>query len=98
MDWEYSNGCWCASKPYHDGICDFIYTIFGNEKDGYTAEACNNAYGATRVAVRNKNCKKESTFHSLEKLKKRIENGVQLWLYTGYCSDLILGEITTKEY
>lgn len=99
MIWEYDkNGYWISDKPYGDGVSDFIYTIYGNETDGYTAEACNNAYGAERVAVKNKNCKNPSKFKSLSNLKKRIENGTQLWLYTGYCSDNILGEVTTKEY
>lgn len=98
MTWEHSkDGYWIASRPYDKiGICDFIYTIYGNEKDGYTAEACNNAYGAERVAVENKWCDKESVFYSLDELKERIENGTQLWLYTGYCN--CVGEITTKEY
>lgn len=97
MNWKYSNGHWCATRPYHDGICDFIYAIFGNEKDGYTAEATNNAFGAHRVAVRSRRCRKESIFNSLEELKEKIENGTQLWLYTGV-HDRCFGEITTKEY
>lgn len=98
MEWEYSkDGYWFASRPM-DEMFDFIYCIYGNEEKGYTAEANNNAYGAERVAVRNKNCKNPSKFKSLNNLKKRIENGTQLWLYTGYCSDNILNEVTTKEY
>lgn len=97
MKWKYDkNGYWIASRPYGDRCCDFIHTIYGDEKEGYTAEACNNAYGAERVAVKNKLCDRESTFFSLDKLKERIENGTQLWLYTGYCN--CVGEITTEEY
>lgn len=97
MEWDYSNSgnYWCADRDYGDGCCSFIYTIFP-VKNGYVAEACNNAFGAERVAVRNKNCKKESVFKSREKLMKDIEEGKTLWLYTGYCS--CIGKVTREEY
>ena len=98
MEWEYikNNNCWMASRPYGDNCSEFVYTIYGNNTIGYTAEAYNTAYGADRVAVENIWCEKESLFYSLDELKERIENGTQLWLYTGYCN--CIGEVTTKEY
>lgn len=97
MEWEYSErgNYWCADRDYGDGCCSFIYTIFP-VKNGYIAEASNNAYGAERVAVKNKNCKKESVFKDLEKLKKDIEDRKILWLYTGYCG--CVGKVTREEY
>lgn len=95
--WGYckSGNYWCASRDYGDGCCSFIYTIFP-VKNGYVAEACNNAFGAERVAVRNKKCTKESVFTNLEKLMKDIENGKIFWLYTGFCN--CVGKVTKKEY
>lgn len=97
MKWTYDKrgNYWCASRPFGDGFHSFIYTICPVE-NGYTAEACNNAYGASRVAVRNTNCTKESIFTNLEKLKTDIENGKVFWLYTGCCN--CIGEITKEEY
>lgn len=97
MIWEYCKrgNYWCADRDYGDGCCSFIYTIFPT-KNGYVAEACNNAYGAERVAVRNKNCTKESVFTNLEKLMKDIENGKIFWLYTGFCN--CVGKVTKEEY
>lgn len=92
LNWEKMENGWIASRPFYDGVCDFIYCIYGNDKDGYTADADNNAFGAHRVAVRNRKCKKESVFRSLDELKKRIEDGTQLWLYER------TGEITDVEY
>lgn len=97
MKWDYDKrgNYWCASRPYHDGVCDFIYTIFPVE-NGYIAEACNNAYGAERVAVRNVNSKKQCVFKSLKKLMKDIEDENIFWLYTGYCN--CVGKVTKEEY
>ena len=97
MKWEYcENGnYWIASRPMQDGVCDFIYTIFPMLGGGYVAEASNNAYGACRVAVKNKNCVKESVFNDLVELMKDIENGNTLWLYTSHCN--CIGEITKEE-
>lgn len=98
MEWIYSESgnYWCASRPMFEGCnLDFIYTIFPMMGGGYTVEACNNAYGACRVAVRHKNCVKASVFHDLAKLMKDIENGNTFWLYTSHCN--CIGEITKEE-
>lgn len=97
MEWDYSKrgNYWCVARDYGDGCCSFIYTIF-KTKDGYTAEACNNAFGAERVAVRNKNCTKASVFKDRKKLMKAIEEGKAFWLYTGFCN--CVGKITKEEY
>lgn len=98
MEWTYDErgNYWCASRDYGDGRCSFIYTIVPMMGGGYVAEACNNAYGAERVAVKSKRCVKRSVFHDLAKLMKNIENGNTLWLYTGYCN--CIGRITKEEY
>lgn len=97
MKWDYDKRgkYWCAARDYGDGCCSFIYIIF-QIKNGYIAEASNNAYGAERVAVRNSNSKKQSVFKSLEKLMNDIENGKTYWLYTGYCN--CVGKVTKEEY
>lgn len=97
MKWDYykRGNYWCASRDYGDGCCSFIYRIYPT-KNGYTADACNNAYGAERVAVRNRNCTKESVFKNLKKLMEDIENGKIFWLYTGLCN--CVGKITKEEY
>lgn len=86
---------WCGDRDYGDGCCSFIYTIFQVE-GGYVAEACNNAYGAERVAVWNERCTEQSVFKNLEKLMKGIEQGIVFWLYTGYCN--CVGKVTREEY
>lgn len=97
LEWVYDKrgNYWCASKDYGDGCCSFIYCIH-QVCGGYIADACNNAYGAERVAVKNMRCIKESVFKDLEKLMKDIANGDILWLYTGFCN--CIGKITTEEY
>lgn len=97
MEWDYDKrgNYWSASRDYGDGCCSFIYTIFPVE-NGYIADACNNVYGAERVAVKNENSKKQSVFKNLEKLMKDIEDGKTLWLYTGFCN--CVGRITKEEY
>lgn len=93
LNWKKTNeDRWTASRLYYDGVSKFFYNIYGNDSDGYTAEAMNTAFLCMRVAVKNKRCKKESVFHSLDELKKRIEDGTQLWLYER------TGEITEVEY
>ena len=77
---------WVASRPMDDGACDYIYDIYGNAKDGYWATRCNNGWGENCVAVARINCKKESRFKSLEKLKKSIETKSVLWLYVSHCN------------
>jgi len=98
MKWVYSESgnYWCASRKMPDGVCNFIYTIHPMMGGGYVAYACNNAYGAERVAVRNRYCTKESVFSNLEKLMKDIENGNTFWLYVGYCN--CVGMVTKEEY
>ena len=95
ISWDYDKrgNYWCGDRG--DGCCSFIYTIFPVE-DGYIAEACNNAFGAERVAVRNVNSKKQSVFKNREKLMKDIEDGKIFWLYTGYCN--CVGKVTKEEY
>lgn len=97
ISWDYDKrgNYWCGDRNYGDGCCSFIYTIFPVE-DGYIAEACNNAFGAERVAVRNVNSKKQSVFKNREKLMKDIEDGKIFWLYTGYCN--CVGKVTKEEY
>ena len=97
MKWNYNKkgNYWCASRDYDGGSGSFIYTIFATE-NGYTAEACNNVYGAERVAVRNTHCTKASVFSNLEKLKTNIENENIFWLYTGFCN--CIGKITKEEF
>ena len=95
MEWTYSNGYWCASRPMPDGVCQFIYCIHP-VNGGYTADAMNNAYGAERVAVEDIYCTEESVFENLEELMKDIENGNIYWLYTGFCD--CVGEVTKEEY
>ena len=98
MEWKYSErgNYWCASRPMEDGSnCDFIYCIFPLSDGTFFAEAENNGYGAYRVAVKNKNCIRASSFNDLGKLKKDIENRNILWLYTGGCN--CIGEITKEE-
>lgn len=97
MEWKYSESgdYWIASRPMPDGVCRFIYTIYPMISGGYIAEASNTGYGACRVAVRNKNCIKESVFNDLAKLMKNIENRNTLWLYTSHCN--CIGEITKEE-
>ena len=97
INWDYDErgNYWCGDRAYIDGVFSFIYTIYP-VNNGYIAEACNNAYGAERIAVKNTNCKKHSVFKSREKLMKDIEDGNVLWLYTGYCN--CEGEITKEEY
>ena len=75
-----------ASRLMEDGVCDYIYDIYGNEKDGYWATRCNNGWGEECVAVANTRCKRESRFKNLEKLKKAIENKRVLWLYVSHCN------------
>lgn len=98
MEWKYnkSGNYWCASKPMQDGVCDFIYTIYPMMGGGYIAEANNNAYGACRVAVRNRYCTKQSVFSDLEKLMEDIESGNTYWLYQSHCN--CVGTITKEEY
>lgn len=97
MKWDYDRrgNYWCASRDYGDGCCNFIYAIFKTQ-EGYTAEACNNAFGAERVAVKDQTCTKESVFKDRKKLMKAIEDHEVLWLYTGFCN--CVGKITTEEY
>lgn len=95
MEWTYSNGYWCASRLMPDGVCQFIYSIFPVD-GGYTADACNTAYGAERVAVEDIYCTEESVFENLEELMKDIENGNIYWLYTGFCNCVC--EVTKEEY
>lgn len=93
LNWEKTNeGCWIATKPYYDGVSKFVYHIYGNDSDGYTAEAMNTAFGCMRVAVKDRNCKWESKFKSFEKLKRSIEDGTQLWYYNKF------DEVTDEEY
>jgi hypothetical protein len=90
---------WCASRPYHDGVCNFIYTIYESENgDGYYARACNNAFGASRIAVKSKNRKTEkpSVFKNLNNLMSAIEKGEILWMYISHCN--CIGKITKEEY
>lgn len=100
LTWDYDKkGYWCASRLMPDGVCNYIYCIVPTEDgSGYTADAMNNAYGAERVAVSRKDKKKmqPSVFKNLKQLMRRIENGTQLWMYTGYCN--CIGKITTEEY
>ena len=97
--WDYDKrgNYWCGDRDYGDGCCSFIYYVYP-EKDGYIVEACNNAYGAERVAVKSKRklSAKPSVFHDLEKLMKDIEERKILWLYTGFCN--CVGEVTKEEY
>ena len=102
MEWKKSklaNGryCWIASRPYHDGVCDFIYFIYETEK-GYCAKASNNAFGANRVAIKSKNRKTEkpSIFKNLNNLMSAIEKGEILWMYVSHCN--CIGKITKEEY
>lgn len=97
MKWDYNKRgkYWCADRDYGDGHCSFIYTIFP-VKGGYVAEACNNAFGAERVAVKNENCTTESVFKNRKKLMADIENGNTFWLYTGFCN--CVGKVTKEEY
>ena len=100
MKWEYceSGNYWCASRLMPDGVCNYIYCIYPEMGGGYTADAMNNAYGAERVAVKSKRKKsmKPSVFYDLSKLMRGIEDGKQLWLYTGYCN--CIGKVTKEEY
>lgn len=88
---------WIATRPYHDGVCNFIYFIYESEK-GYWAEATNNAYGAERVAVIKKdhNSSRPSIFKDLNKLMRAIERRTVYWKYTGFCN--CIGKITKEEY
>jgi hypothetical protein len=100
MNWTYDKkGYWCASRLMPDGVCNFIYCIYPTDDGkGYTANAMNNAYGAERIAVKSKDRKtfKPSVFSDLHKLMRDIENGRQLWMYTGYCN--CIGKVTREEY
>lgn len=98
MQWDYDKrgNYWCASRKMPDGICQFVYTIYPDDRGGYVAYANNTAYGAERVAVKNYTCTKASVFKDLEKLMADIENGNTLWLYTGFCN--CVGTITKEEY
>lgn len=95
--WEKHSSYWRGDRDYGDGYSFYLYYIFPVE-NGYIVEACNNIYGADRVAVKNKRCVKGSVFKGLEKLMGDIENGNILWLYTGRCSIWQKGKITKKEY
>ena len=95
--WEKHSNYWFGYRDYGDGYSFYLYYIFPVE-NGYIVEACNNTYGADRVAVKNKRCVKASVFKDLEKLMRDIENGNTLWLYTGHCSIVVKGMITKEEY
>ena len=76
MNWAYDakGKCWCASRPMDGELnADFIYCIKDIGDGRYIADAQNNAYGATRVAVGTQSCTSASEFDDLEKLKKNIE-------------------------
>ena len=98
MNWEYdqSANCWCASRLMPDGVCNFCYIIFPMMGGGYVAEACNNAYGARRVAVENPSCTEQSRFYDLTNLMQMIENRDIYWLYTSHCN--CIGKVTKEEY
>ena len=95
--WDYDKRgkYWCGDRDYGDGVSSFIY-IVRPVKNGYVAEATNNAFGAERVAVRNRYCANKSVFKNREKLMRDIENGKTYWLYTGFCN--CVGKITKEEY
>lgn len=98
MNWTYDTEkkYWCASRPMDgESNADFIYCIKDIGDGRYIADAQNNAYGATRVAVENQSCTSASEFNDLEKLKRDIENKNILWLYTGACN--CIGLITFDE-
>ena len=98
LKWDYDHkGYWCASRDFGDGCCNFIYCIVPTD-GGYIADACNNAYGAERIAVSSYAHKtnKPSVFKDLDKLMADIESGKQLWKYTGFCN--CVGKITREEY
>lgn len=96
LKWEHvvKDNYYIASRDFGDGCHDFIYHIFPVE-GGYVAEACNNAYGAERVAVEDEYCEKQSVFKNLRKLMQDIENRNAYWLYTGFCN--CVGEVTKEE-
>lgn len=66
MIWEfcekYSQPTWIASRLMPDGVFNFIYTIIEVNQGKYIATACNNAYGANRIAVKSQSSKKVSDF------------------------------------
>ena len=78
MLWEYDKEkeCWIAWDE------NIEYLIEGNEMDGYTAFSTDYEWGIDKIAVSfNFKDKSETRFTNLEKLKKRIENKTQYWLY-----------------
>ena len=99
INWSYDRrgNYWCGSRLMPDGVCNFIYTIFPVD-NGYTAEAMNNAYGAERIAVIEKDHKSSSpsVFKDLNKLMTAIEKRTIYWKYTGFCN--CIGKITKEEY